>query len=231
MSAKPRKHLSRDEVRSIDGRAMEEFGMSGLVLMENAGRGCAEVLCRLGCRAKVAIVCGSGNNAGDGFVIARHLELQGTDVHVVLLSNPNSLRGDAAINFEIIKRGSLPIIELNGEAGGQFEAPKFMRAIGGAQWLVDAMLGTGATGPPRAPWDAAIEMLNEHPARRFAVDLPTGLDCDTGIPSSATFRADYTCTFVAPKLGFTNPLARPYLGTVEVIDIGAPRKLIEAYLG
>jgi NAD(P)H-hydrate epimerase len=214
--------LSRDEVREIDRRAIDQFGMSGLVLMENAGRGCADVLCRLGCDGKIVIVCGRGNNAGDGFVIARHLELRGADVRVVLLGNPRSLRGDAAANFNILRSSGLPMAELFDD----FEPAALMREIAGAQWIVDAMLGTGAAGSPRAPWDSVIEILNDLPAQRLAVDLPTGLDCDTGLPCPTTFRAHCTCTFVAPKLGFALAAARPYLGMVEVIDIGVPRKLL-----
>lgn len=225
-SFSPQKYLSRQQVRSIDQRAIDEFGMNGLVLMENAGRGCAEALCRLGCAAKAVVVCGSGNNAGDGFVIARHLELRGAEVHMVLLSKPEALRGDAASNFQIVRKCGLPIVEL----AEQFDPNLLLRTLAGAQWIVDAMLGTGASGPPRAPWDVVIDLLNEHPARRFAVDLPTGLDCDTGLPSPTTFRADYTCTFVAPKLGFAHPLAQPYLGRVEVIDIGVPRRLLAEYV-
>src|SRR5213596_202481 len=94
--------LSRAEVRDIDRRAIDEYGMSGLVLMENAGRGCADVLCQIGCRGPVAVVCGKGNNAGDGFVIARHLDLRGVPVKVVLLGPPAELRGDAAANYAIL---------------------------------------------------------------------------------------------------------------------------------
>lgn len=201
--------------------------MTGLVLMENAGRGCADVLCRLGCQAKVVIVCGSGNNAGDGFVIARHLELHGAQVQVVLLGDPTALRGDAASNFAILQKCEIPTLEL----AGNFDPNALMRALAGAQWLVDALLGTGASGPPRSPWDTVIQMLNDHPARRLAIDLPTGLDCDTGVPSPTTVRADCTCTFVAHKRGFANPLATPYLGAVEVIDIGVPKKLLSEYFG
>jgi len=227
LATRPKKYLTRDQVRSIDRRAIDEYGMSGLVLMENAGRGCVDVLCRLGCEAKVVIVCGGGNNAGDGFVIARHLELRGADVQVVLLSDPAKLKGDAAANFGILQRCGLPIIEQY----ASFDPHAFLRAIAGAQWLVDAILGTGSSGAPRSPWDTAIEILNEHPARRMAVDLPTGLDCDTGVPSATTIQADVTCTFVAPKQGFANPIAQRYLGDVEVIDIGVPRRLLSEYLG
>ncbi len=215
--------LTRSQVRSIDRRAIEEYGMSGLVLMENAGRGCADVLCRLGCQGPVAVVCGKGNNAGDGFVIARHLDLRGIAVKVLLLGQPGELSGDAAANYAIAAKSAIPMLDFS----GPWDAARFASELAGADWIVDALLGTGATGSPRPPWDEAIRGMNASPARKLAVDLPSGLDCDTGIPADPTFRADHTCTFVARKIGFDNPPAAKYLGTVHVLDIGAPRKLVE----
>ncbi len=217
--------LSRGQVRAIDCRAIDEYGMSGLVLMENAGRGTVDVLCRLGCRGPVAVVCGKGNNAGDGFVIARHLDLRGIAVKLLLLGTPGELRGDAAANYAIIARTGIPLIDLS----GSWDAARFAAELAGAEWIVDALLGTGATGSPRPPWDDAIRRMNASPARKLAVDLPSGLDCDSGIPAEPTFRADHTCTFVARKIGFDNPVAAEYLGTVHVLDIGAPRRLVEEY--
>jgi len=219
--------LGRAEVREVDRRAIAEFGMSGLVLMENAGRGCVDVLCQLGCRGPVAVVCGKGNNAGDGFVIARHLDLRGVEVKVVLLGPPDELRGDAAANYQVIERSGLQIVNLS----GQFTAGALGREIGGAEWIVDALLGTGATGAPRPPFDAAIREMNTADSRRLAVDLPSGLDCDTGEPADQTFRADHTCTFVAPKIGFSNPRGAAYLGQVHIVDIGAPRRLVKEIAG
>jgi NAD(P)H-hydrate epimerase len=219
--------LSRAEVREVDRRAIDEFGMSGLVLMENAGRGCADVLCHLGCRAAVTIVCGKGNNAGDGFVIARHLDLRGVRVKVILLTSPDDFQGDAAANYAIIARSQLSIVNLS----GQFTASALDRELAGAEWIVDAILGTGATGAPRAPFDAAIRQMNAVNTKRLAVDLPSGLDCDTGKAAEPTFRADHTCTFVAPKIGFSSPSAAEFLGQIHVLDIGAPRRLVEAIAG
>src|SRR5438128_738741 len=114
--------LSREQVREVDRRAIAEYGMSGLVLMENAGRGCVDVLCEqaelhrgrsLQDGGAVAIICGKGNNAGDGFVIARHLDLRGVSVKVVLLGAPDELRGDAAANYKIIERMKLPLADLS----------------------------------------------------------------------------------------------------------------------
>jgi NAD(P)H-hydrate epimerase len=215
--------LSRAEVREVDRRAIDEYGMSGLVLMENAGRGCADILCQLGCRGQVAIVCGKGNNAGDGFVIARHLDLRGVHVRVILLGAASDLRGDAAANYAIVARSGIAISDFS----SRFDEAAFDTLLLGAEWIVDALLGTGSTGAPRPPFDAVIRRINTADAKRLAVDLPSGLDCDTGEPAEPTIRADHTCTFVASKIGFNNPAAAPDLGQVHVLDIGAPRRLVQ----
>jgi NAD(P)H-hydrate epimerase len=216
--------LSRTEVREVDRLAVEEYGMSGLVLMENAGRGCADVLLALGCRGPVAVVCGKGNNAGDGFVIARHLDLRGVQVIVVLLGTPNQLRGDADANYRILTRCGVPIVDLS----ERFKPAALTEQLAKVEWIVDALLGTGASGVPRPPFDEAIRQMNGCKCRRLAVDLPSGLDCDMGAAADPTFRADHTCTFVASKIGFHNPAAAAYLGQIHILDIGAPRRLLEA---
>jgi NAD(P)H-hydrate epimerase len=219
--------LSRDEVREVDRRAIAECKMSGLVLMENAGRGCVDLLCHLGCRGPVVVVCGKGNNGGDGFVIARHLDLRGIAVKVLLLTSPADLEGDAAANLRILQHCDVPIVDLSVAASGAFDPGWLMTELADAEWIVDALLGTGARGIPRPPLDTAIRVLNQHSAHKLAIDLPSGVDCDTGEPAEPTFRADHTATFVAPKLGFANPHAAEFVGQLYVLDIGAPRRLIE----
>jgi NAD(P)H-hydrate epimerase len=211
--------LTREQVRSIDRKAIDEYGMSGLVLMENAGRGCADKLCELGISGRVVIVCGKGNNGGDGFVIARHLDARGHDVRVVLAAEPDELHGDAAANYAVLKKAGFSLAGAEG----------LIKELAGANWIVDALLGTGASGGPRPPISGIIELLNETIARKLAVDLPSGLDCETGIAYQPTFMADHTCTFVAPKVGFANPAAKEFLGTVSVHEIGVPRKLLEEF--
>jgi NAD(P)H-hydrate epimerase len=201
------------------------YGLSGLVLMENAGRGCADVLCSLGCRGPVAIVCGKGNNAGDGFVVARHLAIRGVAVTTILLSAPSEVRGDAAANFNILTKSECVVVDLSNTSKLTLQDH-----LAGAEWIVDALLGTGASGNPRPPYDAAIRAMNAAAARKLAIDLPSGLDCDTGEPGEPTFRADHTCTFVAPKIGFANPAAQKFLGQVHVLDIGVPQRVIEEVL-
>jgi NAD(P)H-hydrate epimerase len=213
--------LTREQVREVDRRAVEEYGMSSLVLMENAGRGCVDVLQQIGIHREVVVCCGKGNNAGDGFVIARHLDLRRQAVKVLLWSSPESLSGDALANYRILEKCDVPIRVLDGTG------EPLHRELQSADWIVDALLGTGAKGDPRPPLDAVLRMLNAASARRLAVDLPSGLDCDTGRPAAATFRADHTCTFVAAKRGFESAEAKPYLGNVHALDIGAPRKLVD----
>jgi NAD(P)H-hydrate epimerase len=214
--------LSREAARELDRRAVDDYGMTGLVLMENAGRGVADRLCDLGINGPVAICCGAGNNGGDGFVVARHLDLRGHEVQVFLFADPGRLKGDAAANYRIIERSGLSVRQL---------APEDLQAaLSGASWIVDALLGTGARGEPRPPLAGAIERMNAAGVPILAVDLPSGLDCDTGQTAKHTIRAAHTCTFVAQKPGFLVPEAQTYLGTVHVVDIGAPRRLVEEFL-
>ena len=215
--------LDRTQSRQVDRLAIEQYGMTGLVLMENAGRGVADKLSELGLAGRVVICCGKGNNAGDGFVIARHLDLRGHEVSVLLWAVPDDLTGDAAANFNILAKTDVPI-ELLPQ---QHDSARLAGLLVGADWIVDALLGTGARGEPRPPLDEVIDQLNAAECRRLAIDLPSGLDCDSGVPALHTFRADHTCTFVAPKPGFSVPGASRYTGQVHVLDIGAPRKLLE----
>lgn len=217
--------LTRAEVRAVDMLASERFGISGLTLMENAGHGCTEQLLALGCSGPVAIFCGKGNNGGDGLVIARLLHERGVTVRVLLFGNRDELSSDAAANYQRLP-GELPVFNHS----GPFDAEKIVHNLGQPQWTVDALLGTGSSGSPRPPLDQAIRLLNEQAGRKMAIDIPSGLDCETGIPAEPTFRADHTCTFVAPKVGFDNPAARTVLGEVHVIDIGVPPELLNDLL-
>lgn len=215
--------LTREQSRLVDRLAIEEYGMTGLVLMENAGRGVADVLCGLGIAGPVVICCGKGNNAGDGFVIARHLDLRGHRVRVLLWAETGELSGDAAANFRILQKTDVPIEIF----GNRHDAARLDIFLKDAAWIVDGLLGTGARGEPRAPLDAVIDQLNAASAPKLAIDLPSGLDCDIGEAASHTIRAVETCTFVTAKPGFLVPAALPYVGRLHVLDIGQPRGLVE----
>jgi NAD(P)H-hydrate epimerase len=220
--------LTRGQSRQLDRRAIDDYGIPGLVLMENAGRGTVDVLERLGISGPIVILCGKGNNAGDGFVIARHLEIRGHACKVILLFPPSELTGDAATNFAILEKANVAIVETPNGFDSQGRGADWIdREACGAAWLIDAMLGTGARGEPRPPFAAAIDWMNAQSARKLAVDVPSGLDCDTGTPAVHTIRADHTCTFAAQKVGFTKSSAQPFVGTIHVCDIGVPLCLLD----
>ena len=213
--------LTCEQVRRLDRLAIDQLGMSGLVLMENAGRGVVDVLCRQQATASAVICCGRGNNAGDGFVIARHLELRGWAVEVVCWGDPQQLTGDARANYELLRHTDIPLL-----TAATDYADEFCQRYRETAWVIDALLGTGARGAARPPLDAAIRAMNRLSAQRLAVDLPSGLDADLGRPSDPTFRADHTCTFVAAKPGLVTVEARPFVGQLHCVDIGVPRKLL-----
>lgn len=207
--------LSREQVRELDRRAIEEYGIPGIVLMENAGRGCAELMMRLNPeRLPTVILCGPGNNGGDGFVIARHLDNAGWPMKVI--AEAECYRGDALVNFEILARSGFDTI------GSFANLPP-------VHWVVDALYGTGLNRALGGRWAKGVDVLQEKGLPVLAIDIPSGLDCDTGEPLGPTIRATHTATFVAPKLGFKNPNAKAFTGEVHVIDIGAPRVLVESY--
>lgn len=219
--------LSRAEVREVDRLAIEEYGVPGVVLMENAGAGTARLLEAAGIDGPVAIVCGKGNNGGDGFVIARHLDAAGHDVRLLFACALEAVRGDAAVNLAIAERSGLSI-----ECLAESDQAVWERVLSGTRWIVDALLGTGAVGAPSGVVAVAIDAINAVRSRGgvrvLAVDLPSGLDCDTGEAPGTCVRADVTATFVAAKRGFDAHGASAFTGAVHIIGIGAPRASISA---
>ena len=215
--------LTRAQVRDLDRIALEEFAIPGVVLMENAGRNAAaHVLAVAGepaARLRIALLCGPGNNGGDGYVMARHLANAGCQVELDSTAAREGLRGDAALNRRIVEAMGLEVHELLTEH--QLEQRRIPWAR--ADVLVDALLGTGFEGLVRPHLARVIEEICalEGPAV-CALDVPSGLDCDTGQPSNATVRATYTVTLAAPKVGFSMPGAAQWTGPVTCLDIGAP---------
>ncbi len=215
--------MTREEVRGIDACAEAECGIPTLLLMENAGRGAAERLAKASGPSRVLILCGPGNNGGDGGVVARHLDSWGFEVKVVWFADPARLRGDAAAQWTILDRSGIDQIAWQNE-------PSTLDAlVAGADWVVDALLGTGLTRPVEGILRDAIEAINRSGKPVLALDLPSGLDADRGVPLGAAVRARLTATFVAPKLGFDAPGASDYTGAVTVVDIGVPRRLLEPF--
>lgn len=231
--------LSREEVRSLDVLAARDYGLPTLVLMENAGRGAAAWLrdrleeggSSLG---RVLVVCGPGNNGGDGGVVARHLDAWGVAVRVVWLARGDQLRGDAAVQQRIVERAGIDQVcwDPAGTGDGDEAVPidRLEALAAEADWVVDGLFGTGLARPVAGPLAAAIAALNRSGKPILALDLPSGLDADTGQPLGEAVRARATASFVAPKRGFSAPGAEAYTGAVFVVDIGLPRRLLDPFL-
>jgi hydroxyethylthiazole kinase-like uncharacterized protein yjeF len=214
--------LSRDEVRSVDRWAIKEAGVPGVVLMENAGRSCAELIEEKLAgveRPKVCIFCGTGNNGGDGYVIARHLLNKGFEVVVVICGERGKVKGDARINLDILGHLGQRVEQLelgDGDVGGQVEV-----FAGGADMIVDGLFGTGLSGQLGGEYRGLIESINGQGCPILSVDIPSGLDCDTGHVLGAAIRATYTVSFVAVKRGFVAAGgAWGYTGEIYVASIG-----------
>ena len=216
------KALSREEVRAVDAWAINEIGVPGVVLMENAGRSCAELAGHelAGIEApKVCIFCGTGNNGGDGYVIARHLVDSGCEVRTVLCGQRQKVRGDARINLDILERLGHRVVSPDWD-GADVRA-RVRDLAGDTDLLIDALFGTGLQGPLRNPYDSLVAAINDLGRPVLAVDIPSGLDCDTGEPLGCAIKAAWTVTFVAVKKGFlASPKAQDYLGQLYVASIG-----------
>ncbi|MCL4115204.1 UNVERIFIED_CONTAM: hypothetical protein GTU68_041577 [Idotea baltica] len=220
------RHMTRDELRSVDRRAIDEFGMSGLVLMENAGRNAATLIANRirSPRQNVCIVCGKGNNAGDGFVIARHLELAGFRAQVFLLEAPTSFSHDARVNHDILGKSGHSITLIDNAK----QLVELVDALMVADIVVDALTGTGLKGTARGQIAEGIRCVNQ------ARDIPSGMDCDSGYTDDQSkppncIQADTTITLVAAKVGFRMADSRQYLGEVLTAGIGVPLQLLNEF--
>lgn len=219
-----RRPLASAQLRALDRRCTEEFGIPSLVLMEHAGMGATrellDALARRGRPAaeRIAVLAGGGNNGGDGLVVARLLAAAGREVRVVLLTAGDRLAGDARTELAIARRCGLAIT-------AEPSVTELARELAACGVLVDALLGTGFEGVVREPCASWIRCVNAARARAAfvaALDLPSGLDADRGAGREACVRADLTLGFAAPKLAFELQACAEVLGEVVILPIGAP---------
>lgn len=214
--------LSRDQIRELDEVATRVACVSGLVLMENAGRGAVDAL--LQARGdgphRVAVLCGPGNNGGDGFVFARRLLTLGHEVRVLLAADPEKLAGDARANYKAW-------LGLGQEASriAEVHDATLVEALQWCDVAVDALMGTGLTRNLDGLYLQLVDELNDASAYKVALDLPSGLDANTGQVLGAAIRADLTVTFAHRKLGLYGAGATDLVGKVVVADIGVPASL------
>jgi NAD(P)H-hydrate epimerase len=214
------------EMRELDRLTIEVHGTPGHVLMERAGAGAAHVFWDRfpGVRTRPVVVAGKGNNGGDGFVVARHLGRRGVRCDVVLLARAEDLRGDAARNLRAFVRGRGRLVEAPGAAA----VPAVRAALGRSRVVIDAIFGTGLNAPVDGPIAEVIALVNASGLPVFAVDMPSGLDGDSGQPLGVAVQAEVTATFGFPKLGQVLYPGAGYVGTLGVVDIGIAPQAVSA---
>jgi NAD(P)H-hydrate epimerase len=214
--------LTAEEMRRLDRLTIDGGHVPGKLLMERAGAGVVAAMERrygplLGYR--VLVLCGTGNNGGDGFVAARHLHARGAEPHVGILGEASRIAGDARHHLEALRGAGLSPVEIRTEA----DLTRLVDERDRWDWAIDALLGTGARGAPEGLMAAGVEVLrvlDDRGTAVVAVDLPTGLDADTGAIARRTVRADLTVTFGHPKRGHFLYPGRAFCGSVEVVEIG-----------
>ncbi|MBI4772564.1 MAG: NAD(P)H-hydrate dehydratase [Deltaproteobacteria bacterium] len=217
--------VTAEEMRILDRRTIEEVGVPGSVLMENAGRTAYQIAdrCFGPFRGKrICVLAGRGNNGGDGFVLARYFFEDEARVQVFLLSSMDRVTGDARINLDICRKLGVPIHEVLSED----DLPASETQWAHAYLLVDALLGTGLSSEVRGLYGKAIQAMNRFPAKVLAVDIPSGLDSNRGVALGEAVQADVTVTFGLPKIGQVIYPGRALTGALYCANISIPRRLI-----
>ena len=215
------------EMQAMDHRTIEEFGIPGRVLMENAGRGATRFLLQQFPHIqnkKVGVIAGRGNNGGDGFVIARYLKQRDISVGIYLLGNASGLQGDALANLKLLKPLGVPVIEIPDEASFRLSKSE----MDDLDFWIDAILGTGLKSEVKKYYRMIIDYINNQKRPIFSVDLPSGLNSDTGQICGACIRADATATFAYAKIGHMIYPGAGYTGKLKIIDIGIPPHIVDA---
>jgi hydroxyethylthiazole kinase-like uncharacterized protein yjeF len=213
-------HVTTAQMREIDRRAIQDVGIPGVALMENAGRRVFEESTSMVTPADgtVLVLCGKGNNGGDGFVVVRHLINNGYRVEACLVGKVDEVAGDAATNLTVLQHMGVVVREIR----DQTDLSAVSSRLAGAALVIDALLGTGLRGEVTGLYAGLIAAVNGTEVPVVSVDIPSGLDGDTGKPLGTAIRAVKTVTFHSPKRGFTNRSAREFLGELVVADIGIP---------
>ena len=219
--------LRADEMAKIDRKTIDEIGVPGVVLMENAARGVVSVIFERVKGKNCLVVCGAGNNGGDGFAVARNLVNHGYSVDVVLLSSPEKLKGDAKINYDVLLKMGVDVKVAEKET----DLTVLLDGLERADFVVDAVFGTGLTRPVEGFYAAAIRFINEKSKFTVSVDIPSGLFAgESFIPDGAVVDADITVTFAYPKIAHVLSPACKMCGEVFVVDISVPEDKMENLL-
>ena len=218
------KSVSTQKMKRLDEIAIKRYGIPSLILMENAGRGIAELAQKIvpNNRKKILVVCGKGNNGGDGFVAARHLTNHGYLVKVVILGNPADLKNDPKLNYKILKKMKVSIETISTRQ----KLIKLKTLAQTSGLIIDGIFGIGLTRPVTGFFYEVILILNGSQKQILAIDVPSGLNSDTGIPMGIAVRAKVTGTLGVAKRGLFLREGLKHSGKVTVLDISLPRQLL-----
>ncbi|MBI3306908.1 MAG: NAD(P)H-hydrate epimerase [Candidatus Omnitrophica bacterium] len=243
--------MTAKQMQDIDQRAISDYGIPSLLLMENAGRGVAELIISMsspnvvvgdqhsgfpptpqggycveacGNDKKVIVFCGKGNNGGDGLVAARHLHNRGFGVYVILLARPENLKEDPAVNFRILLKMKIPYLV----AEENSTAEDFLPVIEKTDVVLDALFGVGLERPVTGVYAEAIKAINQAGRNVVAIDLPSGLHSDSGEVLGVAVKASMTATLAIPKQGLFQSRGPDLAGKICVVDIGLPKELAGA---
>ena len=219
------KRVTSEEMCRIDQRATQDFGIPSLLLMENAGRSISEIIFRDYKPCKVLVFAGKGNNGGDGLVVARHLTNRGFSVKVILLEDPSRLKSDPLLNFNIVLKMKIPLVQMIAAS-----EEEFLKLVQKTDLVVDAIFGVGLNCPVDGTIESAILAMNQSRKPVISVDVPSGLEADTGEVLGVAVKATKTVTLALPKRGLFEDEGPRCAGEIEVVDIGLPRELLQPFL-
>ncbi|MFH0735828.1 MAG: NAD(P)H-hydrate dehydratase [bacterium] len=219
---------NNQQIREADNIAINELGFPGSILMENASLNCYRIICDnyFGCENTIGIVCGKGNNGGDGFAIARHFAVNGFGIDVLVISSEDDLKGDSLLNYNILKNISLK----NHNAKIKFyKNHNDLNILNKCSIIVDAILGSGSNGILIEPIKSIVEYLNKLDSYKVAIDIPTGLNINTGY-GEIVFNSDLTICLAELKAGLFYGCGSQYAGKIIKGDIGLDKKHFEQYI-
>lgn len=217
--------VSPNQMKNLDRAATEDYGIPSLILMENAGRGIADILAEEDKKSRFVILIGKGNNGGDGMVIARHLVNKGFSVTLVILTDPEKLKGDAAINYNIVAKMHLPIVIVVNEK----KIEELRQILKSSDVIVDAIFGIGLSKAIEGFYKTVIGEVNLHKKKVYSVDIPSGLDGAVGDICGVSIKANKTFTLGAIKKGLLEKSGPEYSGEIKIIDISIPANLLNDF--
>jgi hydroxyethylthiazole kinase-like uncharacterized protein yjeF len=228
METRNMEYITPEKMREIDRRTQEEFDIPAAILMENAGRAVFQTAMEMLCEKqekKVTVVCGRGNNGGDGFVAARHLMNNGIDVSIFLVADTKELKGEAKANYhraEKVAKTMGKVVEVLNEKN----LSSFGGKLGGTSLIIDGLFGTGLAREVGEPEKSIIQLINDSQKPVLAVDVPSGLDAANGNVLGVCIKANKTVTFARPKTGFVGN--ERYTGEMITADISIPAVLLDS---